>query len=55
MVLAGHWIPVLLSSIKVDDQVVACVLKRLKRLKLKPEIAMVVLADQKSRAKRRAR
>lgn len=55
VVLAGHWIPLLLSSIKVDDRVVASVLNRLKRLKLKPEIAMVVLADQKSRAKRRAR
>jgi hypothetical protein len=55
VVLAGHWIPLLLSSVTVDDRVVACVLKRLKRLKLKPEIAMVVLADQKSRTKRRAR
>jgi hypothetical protein len=53
VILDGHWIPLLLSSIKINDRIIATVLKRLKRLKLKPEIAMVVLADQKSQAKRR--
>ena len=55
VVIDGYWIPLVFSGAKVEASIITKVLRSLKRLKLKPEIALIAFADQKSRKKRRSR